>query len=315
MQLDDAVDKFLLSIMAGGKSERTADAYRWSLSKFVRMDGGRHVETLKPDRLVEWMAGLREQRTPRGDPLSAASLRNAYTALKAFCRWLEREKKTRLKLDEKLVRPREPDPDIDPFSREDVAKLLYAAQWQKMTEPCNRRAFRTKRVTASRDHLLMLFLLDTGARIGEVTRADVAEYEPGLQRVWLRPHGSGRKTAGRFVYLSDGVVRLLDAYIARRKADGRDPLFIGRDGARLDRFAVKNMMRRLSERSGVRDVHPHRFRHTMAIEYLRNGGDIFTLQRLLGHKDLGTARRYLKFVQTDLSSTHRRASPVASWGL
>ena len=73
----------------------------------------------------------------------------------------------------------------------------------------------------------------------------------------------------------------------------------------------------------MQDCHPHRFRHTFAVNFLRNGGNAFELQMALGHTTLQTAcpavlgmvQTYLALAQADLDAAHRKASPVENWRL
>lgn len=83
----------------------------------------------------------------------------------------------------------------------------------------------------------------------------------------------------------------------------------------METNSIRCLLRRLGERASVKDVHSHRFRHTFAIEFMRNGGDVFSLQRLLGHSSLEMVRRYLTLADTDAKFSHEKASPADRWHL
>ena len=81
-------------------------------------------------------------------------------------------------------------------------------------------------------------------------------------------------------------------------------------GNPMSAHAVKLVMRRVAERSGVKRLHAHLLRHTFAVNYLMNGGDVFSLQQILGHTTLEMVRRYVTLANTQVIDQHRQFSPV-----
>jgi len=168
---------------------------------------------------------------------------------------------------------------------------------------------------------IIYLLLDTGIRASELCSLVIRDVDLKARHVVVM--GKGDKE--RQIPFDSITGQVLWRYLAGRKADPVSaPLFPAWTAAErdcpdrrgpLDARDLYHVLQRIGQRAGVADVHPHRFRHTFAIQYLRNKGDVYTLQRILGHTTLDMVRRYLAIAQTDIEAAHRLASPVANWRL
>ena len=119
------------------------------------------------------------------------------------------------------------------------------------------------------------------------------------------------------VFLGKTARHAVWRYLANRE-DGDEPtapLFTVRQDRPFNPSALRHLIKSVASRSNVKDAYPHKFRHTFAITYLRSGGDVFTLQSLLGHGSLDMVRHYAKIAQMDVEQAHRKASPADNWRL
>ena len=90
-----------------------------------------------------------------------------------------------------------------------------------------------------------------------------------------------------------------------------DRLFLGSNREPLEGTGIKLMIKRLGKKAGLKGIHVHRLRHTFAISFLRAGGDVFSLQYLLGHSTLSMTQRYLQSLNAaDAAQAHSRFSPM-----
>lgn len=310
MNFSQATYGFALSLTAQGYSQATIDIYTWALGILVGQVGDQDPAALTPQDLITFFAWLQTERN-----LSPASVENVWTAIRSFYNWLTIELELDARPDLHLKRPAYPPSDIQPFTQEEVQALLQACEYTKPTEG-RRNLFRMRRPTALRDRALVILLLDTGLHASECSRLLVGDVDLGSGEMKIRPFGTGRKTRGRNVFLGAGACRALWRYLTERgDPPPSDPLFVTTTNNPLDRSALYHLVRALGKRANIDHVHPHRFRHTFAIQYLRNGGDVFTLQRLLGHSSLDMVRRYLALADADDQAAHKRASPVDRWRL
>jgi integrase/recombinase XerD len=89
-----------------------------------------------------------------------------------------------------------------------------------------------------------------------------------------------------------------------QRPDAAEYLFCTEDGRKLVRERLEYIVRHIGERIGIR-VYPHRLRHTFALMFLKNGGDPYTLQYLLGHEDMTVTREYAKIAATDVRDMYK----------
>jgi site-specific recombinase XerD len=126
----------------------------------------------------------------------------------------------------------------------------------------------------------------------------------------------GKGSKERAVPISARTAQAVWRYLAERGETRKaEPLFPRRDGLPMTRDGLRHLVKRVGKRAGVRGATVHRFRHTFAIEFLRNQSNIFALQRMLGHSSLEMVRRYLAIAQADVDAAHQEGSPVANWAL
>lgn len=276
LRLSQAVEDFLIAIEADGLSPRTIEDYGRNLRFLIAFLGDPPLRRISAEDLRRFLADFRRERGPK-------TTYNAWAAIRSFWRYLESrgfENPTRA-----LRAPRDPRPLIRVPTPADIRRVLEACE---RTAPSQgrRRSFRMRRPTALRDRALVLLLVDTGLRIGEVPalRVEDVDLNSGRIRVW---RGKGGK--GRVVFASPPVLEALRAYWASRSAKPEDPAFADLDGRGLSAEALKRLIRRLGRRAGVR-IHAHALRHFFATPYLRNGGDPLTLKRLLGQGTMPTNR-------------------------
>ncbi|MCX6786853.1 MAG: tyrosine-type recombinase/integrase [Candidatus Kaiserbacteria bacterium] len=205
-----------------------------------------------------------------------------------------------------------PDPVVEPFTQKEVESLLAACE-RKQTW---KTATAGDQPHTERDKAIVYLLLDTGLRASELCAIRLTDLDLNTNSITVV--GKGDKK--RIVHVGKRTAKALWKLVTPRlgKQDPDAYLFTVGDSADtrpLNRDTLRHLLDRIAERAGVANVYPHRFRHTFAITYLRNGGDLFTLQALLGHSDLEMVRRYARIAQTDCARVHQKASPVDNWRL
>lgn len=320
MPLSKAIEGFILYRRTEGISPNTIKIYEWTFDRMIECLGDREVASLKNEDIQKFYLWLQSDYQPtrrNGDtaPLLPSTVEKAWSTLRSFYHWATENLGVE-RADQTIKRPRYRSKEITPFLEEEVRALLKACVYTREAETKERKAFTMRRGTAHRDTAIVLMLLDTGLRVSECARLKLKDINTATGEVFVDAFGTGQKTKSRHVYLGKHALKAIWRYLSGRDDLEKDaPLFLTRLGNKMDKDSIRLMLNELGDRAKVKNVHPHRFRHTFAIQYLRNKGDVFTLQRLLGHSTLDMVQHYLSIAETDIQDAHRRASPADGWRL
>ena len=197
--------------------------------------------------------------------------------------------------------------------------------WEVKRIPFPRHRSRKLPEVPNRDQLLRLFramrspkyraLLMTcyaaGLRIGEACRLRPEDIDATRKVIRVR-QGKGNKE--RVVPIGQYVSRILWSYIDKVRPEPAIPdcsnLFLTTDGHPISVNTIKLLFTRLARGSGVKRLHAHLCRHTFAINYLLNGGDIFSLKEILGHTTLEMVNHYVHFTNSQITAQHHKYSPM-----
>jgi len=313
LTLQTAIRGFLLHCTAENKSPRTVEWYESTLNSFQRWlrdqrAGGNGGSTLYLDQVaVEDVRGyLAWMKTPHllhpahkeKRPAKANTVRGHWASLSAFFGWCVAEEFLRTNPVARVKPPKVEVTEIDTLRRDEVKQILDACD-------------------TKRDKALIRFMLDTLCRVREVTQLCCKHLE--LERGRAKVMGKGSRE--RYVYFGRATRKALWLYIETERpeplpGDDNDRVFLRHDGLPLNEKALTKHIRKLGRRAGVPRLHAHLLRHTGAIERLRNGQDVFTLQRLLGHSTLEMVRRYLRALKNeDAENASRSTAPGDRWRL
>jgi integrase/recombinase XerD len=245
------------------------------------------------------------------DGLSAKTVLNYHTGLAALWTWALKEGLVEKHIVREVDPPKPEQRAIVPYTEQDVKAMLAACDRSRRYRRPGKQACDHERPSAARDRAIILLLVDTGMRATEACELPIRHVDLKNRRVMVM--GKGRKE--RLLPMSGNTAQALWRYLATREDgdDVRAPLLMTREGQGMDRHVLRRLLTRIGQRAGVRGVTVHRFRHTFAINFLRNGGNVFALQRMLGHSTLEMVNRYLAIVQGDVENAHQEASPVANW--
>lgn len=286
------IAEFIIDRQSRNLSPRTIIWYQESFSKltsFLDTESITDTTAITPVVLRHFLLHLQHGHNPGG-------VLRIYGAVRTFLRWyaVELAPKDWESPTERVKPPKRPDEILEPLS---------TAHFNAMLSACEPRTF-----IGDRDRAVLLMLLDSGLRHNEITALRCGHVDIDTGQVTVKK-GKGGKD--RVTFVGHMTRRALVAYLRHRKdAKPGSPLWVTKWGDELSRAGVRQAVRRSAQKAGVPEAGMHAFRRAFAVNYLKAGGSIATLQRLLGHSNISVTLRYLKLDVEDLRAAYQSASPV-----
>ncbi len=311
MKVEQAMEEFLIAIAADGRAPKTISWYKERLQSFVARYRGQKIDQIRTPMVRQYIVGLRQRETrynsgrssrPKmAGGLSKETVNASIRALHRFWNWCSREYGLEVNPMANIDYPPRLKQEPKAISTDDLRALFEATG----SGP-----------TGYRDRAILAFLMDTGCR----AQGLIGLLSESLDMKEKRAIVTEKGDKPRPVFFVDVTAHLIAEWLEHRPK-GATAVFCSLAGETygngLTYDGLKEILRRLKKRAGVQGrVNPHSFRHAFAREYIRNGGDVATLSRIMGHTDAQvTTHYYLVFSSDELAESHEKYSPFKRLGL
>jgi len=306
-KLSELIEYYEVCNRAEGKSPKTISWYSANLKSFRNYVKSRHhpdsLDTIDTKLLREYVLYLMKRTRYNGHPytpaqtelLSSATIHGHVRTLRAFFNWLVVEGLVQNSPAKDLKPPKVTRKVVSTLSDEEIGAILNTFS----ISPSD-----------ARNRTLFMLLIDTGLRIGELVSLKMDDVH--MDEGYLKVMGKGKKE--RIVPIGNNAQRALQRYLFRFRPKPSNPVidnvFLSASSQSLTENSMKLMFTRLAKRSGVCRLHAHLCRHTFATRFLINGGDVFSLQQILGHSTLEMVRHYVNLASSHIVIQHQKFSPL-----
>ena len=309
MKLSEALALFIEARAAEGAADSTLTWYQQRVGRFVAWAGDPPLEAVGVGTIRGFLASLRGQveryrdhpyKPPELGGLSPSTIRGYGRSLRQFFNFLAAEGLTDDNVMARIKLPKNGKRAPKGIAFEDLKRLLRATE---------------QSVCPERDRALILFLADTGCRVGGLVSLTLSDLDLSKRRALVTEKGA----KSRLVFFSQRTQDALRQWLSVRQTwmmvrdwTGDWVFLSHKDGGPLTPSGVNQLLRRLRKRADVSGrANPHAFRHGFAKMYLMNGGDLASLADLLGHESVETTRQfYAVFRADELALKHDRFTPV-----
>lgn len=289
MTIRECIDDFLIEQQVRGNSPKTQKHYFRCLGLFERFQSPKNpdISAVSVSDCKAYYIHLSNRN------VSSVTVQTYIRALRAFLSWCYLEGYISENIPKKFRLPKAQKKKIDILTDSEVEHLF--------------RCLSGRDFISIRNYCIVALMIDSGLRLNEVVtiRRDKIHIAEGYAIV----NGKGNKE--RFVPLGLNSKRALLRYCAIvPNREKETPLFVKDTLIPIKESTVKQLFRKLKSRSGIPRLHPHLLRHTFATRYIERGGDIYSLQSILGHTSLEMVKKYVHLIPSKTVVNFALLSPL-----
>ncbi|WP_245308318.1 tyrosine-type recombinase/integrase [Halalkalibacter urbisdiaboli] len=290
-------DKFMVIKKTEGLARKTlADYvthYDWFCDFLEVNEGVRDLlhEEITSEPFLDYVQFMQEKG------LMNSTINIRIRTLRAFLRWCHSEEYIDEAIHVKFKPVKQPNEQIDALTPDELQRILSVIDDTKYV--------------GFRDITMILVSVDSMVRISELLSIKRENVDVKNASITLEPD-STKNRKGRTVPLSNRTLRYLNEYLAEIEDFYDEHLFLTYDGRPLEASSFRWILKEYGNAAGVTNkrVSPHTLRHTGALFYILNGGDPFSLMRILGHSDITMTRRYVNMATSNVTVQHNKFSPL-----
>lgn len=160
-----------------------------------------------------------------------------------------------------------------------------------------------------RNWCIINFLLGTGCRVNSLVNIKNKDVDFDNATVYLNVTKNRKPLA---IPLSKHLIKILREYMSIREGEIEDYLFCTDFGNKINSNTLSHQLAMYNRKRGVMKTGIHRYRHTFAKNWILNGGDIFRLQKILGHSTMDIVRNYVNMFDEDIKKDFNTFNPLES---
>ena len=300
MDMASGVRKFHIRCVSMNLSKRTMDTYSFQIKRFVlfldRKYGKMDLEDISP----ECIRGFIADQYNKG--YSPTTVHGTYRCINTFFRFLYGDGYIPRNPMENIPKPKVPKKHARTFNTEEIKKILSC--------------FRLDSFCGIRNYTIVNLLFGTGMRRMEMLNLTLSDVDLTESKICVM----GKGNIERNISITQTLRTILRRYIKAREehlkhiGETNEYLLVTKEGRHMSQWTLKELFKKIKEDTGIKGnrVSPHTWRHTFAKTFLLNGGNLFALQKILGHSDITTTQIYVEYTDKELPAQMGRYSPLES---